>query len=51
MMKEWQRMFPPGMVLPQDWEYKDRDPSVDVIVDPTKTLTYNLHKTGRAARL
>ena len=50
MMTEWQRMFPPGMVLPQDWEYKDRDPGVDVIVDPTKTLTYSLHKTGRGGR-
>ena len=39
MMKEWQRMFPGGMVLPQAWEYKDKDPGVDIVVDPGSALS------------
>ena len=49
MMQEWQRLFPPGMVLPQDWEYKDKDPDVDIVVDD-RALSYSLHKTGRGGR-
>ena len=50
MMKEWQRMFLGGMVLPQEWEYKDRDPGVEIVVDPERALSYNLHKTGRGGK-
>ena len=39
-------MFPAGMVLPQEWEYKDKDPGVDIVVDD-RALSYSLHKTGR----
>ena len=49
MMKEWQRMFPGGMVLPQEWEYKDKDSGVEIVVDPGRALSYSLHKTGGVA--
>ena len=50
MMKEWQRLFPPGRVLPEEWEYKDRDPGVEIVVDPERALTYSLLKTGRGGK-
>ena len=49
MMQEWQCRFPAGMVLPQEWEYKDKDPGVDIVVDE-RALSYSLHKTGRGGK-
>ena len=49
MMQEWQRMLPAGMVLPQEWEYTDKDPGVDIVVDE-RALSYSLHRTGRGGK-
>ena len=50
MMKEWQRMFPGGMALPEEWEHNGMDPGVEIVVDPNITLSYNLHNTGRGGK-
>ena len=37
------------MVLPQEWEHKDKDPGVGIVVD-SRALSYSLRKTGRGGR-
>ena len=49
MMQEWQRMFPAITVLPQEWEYTDKGPRVDIVVDEERCPTAYT-RPGRGGR-
>ena len=45
MMAEWSRLFPPDKIIPNGWEYRHKDPNVELVVS-NRGLSYSAQTTG-----